>query len=188
MSMQAKTFIATLRKAIAWVAAPGTDERGVSSIEFSFFVAVLALGLLNTVDVATYLYQRMELENATQMAAQAAWQACNINSLPATTNCSGLTTAVTNALHSTSLGTKVALQSGYPSEGYYCLNATGALQYVSGVSQRPTDCTATGMPSLQPTDYIKIMATFSYTPMFSDLTVASLLTTPITDTAWMRLD
>lgn len=164
------------------------DKRGTSAIEFSFFAGMLSLALVNVVDVSNYVYQRMEAENATEMAAQAALKACNITSLPATTNCSGLMSTLTAAMHSTSLGTEVTLQSGYPAEGYYCVNSSGALQYVGSIDFKPTDCTAAGMPTLKPHDYIEIKTTFAYQPILSNLSVTSLLETPITATSWMRLD
>ena len=169
------------------VAAIRSDQRGTSAIEFSFFAGLLSLGMLNMTDVSIYLYQRMELENAAQMGVQAAWKTCdpNKNQLPATTNCPGLTTAITNAVQSTSLGTSV--QSGSPAEGYYCVNSSGALQYVSAVSSKPADCTAAGMPSLQPGDYIQITTTFAYAPLFPGITVAGNFATPITKTAIIRL-
>lgn len=172
------------------VASLRSDERGVSAIEFSFFAGMLSLALLNTADVSIYIYRRMELENASQMGVQAAWQTCNPNNnqLPATTNCPGLMTAITNAVQSTSLGTQVTLASGSPAEGYYCVNSSNALQYVSAVSSKPADCTAAGMPSLQPADYIQVTANFAYAPLFPGVTVAGVFATPITKTALMRLD
>jgi len=169
------------------VAAIRSDQRGTSAIEFSFFAGLLSLGMLNMTDVSIYLYQRLELENAAQMGVQAAWKTCdpNNNQLPATTNCPGLTTAITNAVQSTSLGTSV--QSGSPAEGYYCVNSSGALQYISAVSSKPADCTAAGMPSLQPADYIQITTKFAYAPLFPGITVAGTFATPITKTAMMRL-
>jgi hypothetical protein len=135
-----------------------------------------------------YIYQRMQAENATQVAAQAALKAC-WSQLPATQNCSStLTTAVSNALKSTSLGTNISLISGSPSEGYYCVNSSNALQLVSNVtSPKPADCTAAGMPSLQPGDYIQVQTTFPYTPLFPGLSVSSTFPTPINRTAIMRL-
>src|SRR5216684_5757395 len=126
------------------------DQRGVAAVEFGLFAIFLSLALVNVTDVSIYIYQRMQAENATQVAAQAAWKACDPSQsqLPATTNCPGLATAVQNALGSTSLGTRVALISGSPSEGYYCVNSANALQYVSDVSSKPADCTAAGTPSL----------------------------------------
>jgi Flp pilus assembly protein TadG len=164
-----------------------TDQGGVAAIEFAFFAVLLSLTLANVTDVSIYIYQRMQAENATQVAAQAAWKACDLPQLPATKNCSGLTTAVLNALGSTSLGTRVSLISGSPSEGYYCVNSANALQYVSDVSSKPADCTAAGMPSLQPGDYIEIQTTFPYAPLFPGLSVTGTFATPINRTAIMRL-
>jgi len=164
------------------------DQRGVSAIEFSLFAGMLTFGVLNTADISIYIYKRMELENATQMGAQAAWKTCDANHLPATTSCPGLTTAITNAVQSTSLGAQVSLQAGSPSEGYYCVNSSNALQYVSPITKKPTDCTAAGMPNLQPADYIEIQTTFSYAPLFPGVTVANTFATPITKSALMRLN
>jgi Flp pilus assembly protein TadG len=188
MLAKEKKLLDAVRNVTKKVAVIRSDQRGVSAIEFSFFAGLLSLGLLNTADVSIYIYQRMELENATQMGAQAAWKTCDTAHLPATTSCPGLTTAVTNAVQSTSLGTKVSLQTGSPAEGYYCVNSSNALQYVSAVSSKPTDCTAAGTPSLQPADYIQITTKFAYAPLFPGITVAGVFATPITKTALMRLN
>jgi Flp pilus assembly protein TadG len=179
-----------IRNVTKTVASIKSDQRGVSAVEFSFFAGLLSLGALNTADISIYIYQRMELENATQMGAQAARQTCDpgAGQLPATQNCPGLVTAVTAAVQSTSLGTKVSLQPGSPVEGYYCVSSTNTLQYVSDVTSKPANCTAAGMSSLQPGDYITIQAKFSYAPLFGGFTVANLFATPITKTATMRLD
>lgn len=171
----------------AQIRAMRSDQRGVAAIEFGFFSIVLSLALVNVADVSVYIYQRMQVETATQVAAQAAWKACDPAHLPATTNCPGLATAVQNALTSTSLGNRVTLISGSPSEGYYCVNSSNALQYVSDVSSKPADCSAAGMPGLQPGDYIQIQTTFSYVPFFPGMSVASTFSTPITRTAFARL-
>jgi Flp pilus assembly protein TadG len=164
-----------------------SDRRGVAAIEFGLFVIFLSLGLANVADVSMYIYQRMQVENATEIAAQAAWKTCDLSQLPATTSCPGLATAVQTAVQSTSLGTSVSLISGSPSEGYYCVNSSNALQYVSDVSSKPADCTAAGMPSLQPGDYIQVQTTFSYAPLFPGFSVASTFATPINRTAILRL-
>jgi Flp pilus assembly protein TadG len=163
------------------------DQRGVAAIEFGLFAIFLSLALANVTDVAIYIYQRMQAQNATQVAAQAAWKTCDLSRLPATTNCPGLTTAMRNALASTSLGASVSLVSGSPSEGYYCVNSSNALQYVSNVSSKPADCTAAGMPNLQPGDYIQVQTTFAYAPLFPGLSVTSAFATPINSTAFVRL-
>lgn len=163
------------------------DRRGVAAIEFAVFAGLLSLVVLNTTDISFYIYQRMQVENAAQMAAQAAWKNCNLSQLPATVNCPTLSNAVQRAVQSTSLGAQVVLQTGSPAEGYYCINSSNALQYMSDVNNRPADCSTAGNPNLQPSDYIQITTTFSYAPLFPGLTVASAFATPITRNALMRL-
>ena len=172
------------------IRAMSTDQRGVAAIEFGIFSVLLALALANVVDVTMYLYQRMQAENATEVAAQAAWKTCDLTVLPLTTDCSTLAasvTAVQNALGSTSLGTRVALVSGSPSVGYYCVNSSNALQYVSDISSKPADCTVAGTPSLQPGYYIQVQTTFTYSPIFPGMSISSTFPTPINRTSLMRL-
>src|SRR5258708_11613416 len=116
------------------------DQGGVAAIEFGLFSIFLSLALVNVADVSIYIYQRMQVENATQVAAQAAWKACDLPQLPATlnSNCPGLATAIQNALASTSLGARVSLVSGSPSEGYYSVNSSNPLQSVSNVTSKPS--------------------------------------------------
>ena len=144
-----------LHRAFDIVVSLHADRRGVAAIEFAIFAGLLSFATLNVAEVSIYIYQRMEVENATEMAAQAAWKNCDLTKLPATTNCPALTNTVQSAVQSTSLGTRVALQSGSPSEGYYCINSANALEYVSDVTSKPADCSAASMPNLQPVDYIK---------------------------------
>jgi Flp pilus assembly protein TadG len=181
-----KRFCSRLKKPIA-AAFLSRDRSGVAAIEFGLFASFLSLGMLNAADIGMYLYQRMEVENATEMGAQAAWKNCTLTQLPATVNCPALNNAVQRAVQSTSLGTNITLQTGSPSEGYYCLNSSNALQYVSDVSSRPADCSAAGKPALQPADYISVQTTFAYAPLFPGITVASTFASPITRTAMMRL-
>jgi Flp pilus assembly protein TadG len=172
------------------IRALSADQRGVAAIEFGIFSVLLALALANVVDVTMYLYQRMQAENATEVAAQAAWKTCDLTVLPLTTDCSTLAasvTAVTNALHSTSLGTAVSLVSGSPSVGYYCVNSSNALQYVSNISSKPADCTAAGTPSLQPGYYIQVQTTFTYAPIFPGMSISGTFPTPINSASLMRL-
>ena len=91
---------------------------------------------------------KQQVQEAAQIGVQTAWKTCNApNLLPATQNCTtsngaaaNLSAALTSAIQSTSLGTRAALASGYPAEGYYCVNASGALQSVGSLSSKPTDC------------------------------------------------
>jgi len=167
-----------------------TDKRGVAAVEFSIAAAILVIGLLNAIDVGLYEYQRMQVENAAQVGAQAAWKACYDTStmLPATQNCSGLTATITSAVQSTTLGTSVSLASGYPAEGYYCVNSSGALQSVGDVSSaKPANCSAVGSSTTSPGDYLQVGVSYSYSPIFLASVIAVWGVSSITMTSWMRL-
>lgn len=164
-----------------------TDHRGVAAVEFALVAGVLAMAMLNALDIARYYYERMEVQNATQMGAQAAWSTCDVAKLPASVNCPGLSAAVTAAIQSTSLGASVTLKSGSPAEGYYCLNSANAIVFVSAVSTKPADCSSVGNASGAPVDYIKVETSYAYTPLFKSLSVGSSLPTPITASSLMRL-
>jgi Flp pilus assembly protein TadG len=168
---------------VAWA-----DQRGVAAVEFGIFSVLLFVTLANVTDVSIYIYQRMQVENATEVAAQAVLKTCGSGAtLPATVNCPNMLTAIQLAMHSTSLGTAVTLQNGSPSEGYYCIDTSGALVFVHDVTSKPADCTAAGTPALQVGDYITIATTFTYTPIFAKLSVAAAFQTPITRSALLRL-
>ena len=194
MCLRRNKFIKAVINVAAKIPTFRSDKRGASAIELSFFLGLLAFGMLNVADISIYIYKRMEVENATQMGVQAAWTSCDPtqNQVPATFpagNCPNLTTNITNAMTSTSLGANVQLQSGSPSEGYYCVDSSGTLQYVSSVSiPPPPDCTVAGTPGNQPGDYITVATTYAYAPLFPGITVAGAFTTPITKTAFMRLN
>jgi Flp pilus assembly protein TadG len=186
-----KSLIALFVVGATKASALKTDERGASALEFAIFAGILAFGLLNTADISIYIYKRMQVENATEMAAQAAWKACDPSKgyLPATLSCPNLTTTMTQAAQSTALGTQVTIAIGSPQEGFYCLNDAGALQLIANASLNPpADCSSTGLPGQQPGDYIKVTTSFSYAPMFPGVTVAGVFPTPILKTSMMRLN
>jgi uncharacterized membrane protein len=166
------------------------DRRGVAAVEFAGTAVFLLLGLLNAVDMGYYIYQRMEVENAAQVGAQTAWKICNDPTymLPATRNCPGLNDAITASIQSTSLGSAVSLVSGYPAEGYYCVDSSGALQSVGSLSSKPADCSAAGNAGVAPGDYLQVGVTFDYAPLFPGITVMSAWgISSIGMTSWMRL-
>jgi Flp pilus assembly protein TadG len=195
---------ASVLKKFRWF---GADARGVAGIEFAVTGLMLAGALLNAVDVGYYIYRRMEVENAADVGAQAAWKTCSSQSslLPATQNCTvangastSLNSAITAAIQSTSLGTAVTLATGYPEEGDYCVNASNLLQCVGSLSTTaPANCSATGQQSTcsaagnasaTPGDYILVQVTYPYQSLFPGLTVMGALgITSITKTSWMRL-
>jgi hypothetical protein len=153
------------------------------------------------VDVGFYAYRRMEVENAAEAGAQKAWNTCNDPSsmLPATQlnasgspNCPGLNAAITTAIQSTTLGTAVSLASGYPAEGYYCVNASNVLQLVGAVSSpEPANCSAAGNATATPGDYLQVGVTCPYQSLFPfsvmSAPVISSKASPITKTSWMRM-
>jgi len=166
------------------------DTRGTAAVEFAVAGMFLCAGVLNAVDLGLYEYKRMEVENAAQVGAQAAWKTCYDTSamLPATQNCASLNSAITTAIQSSTLGNAVSLTSGYPTEGYYCVNTSGVLQLVGSLSNRPTDCTAAGNSNANPGDYLQVGVTYAYTPLFSGVTVMGAWgISSISMTSWIRL-
>jgi Flp pilus assembly protein TadG len=175
----------------------GADARGVAGIEFAITGLLLVIGLLNAVDVGFYAYRRMEVENAAEMGAQAAWKTCNnlqTTMLPATQmnpstglpNCPGLNAAIKTAIQSTWLGTHVTLASGTgainpnPGEGYYCVNASNALTLQGSVSNPPANCSA----GVAPGDYLQVQVTWQYQPLFPFSVMSA---SSVTKTSWMRM-
>jgi Flp pilus assembly protein TadG len=162
------------------------DERGAAAAEFALILTLLAIPILNVVDLGNYVYQRMQLDNAAQVGAQAVWAAVGGSNCktPVTVsgNCPNLSTTIGTAMQSTPLGSNVILIS--TNENYYCVNSSGALVFAGLVSgSRPTcnDGQAAG-------DYVLITANDTYTAVFAGVSVVSLLTNPIARTAWTRLN
>jgi Flp pilus assembly protein TadG len=174
------------------------NTAGSAAVEFVLWLAVLIVPVLSAVDVGVYAFQRMQVQIAGQAAAQTAWHLCDTAAkLPAvTTTCGGtLLTAMSNAAKSTSLGTGATLTA--TSEGWYCPDATNKLKLVGTAGTfgagptppSPLDChTVVGAHTNVPGDYIKVTVSYSYAPLFRGLSVGSLLTTPITQTTWLRLN
>ena len=166
------------------------DRQGAAAVEFAGAALFLILGLLNAVDLGYYTYQRMEVENAAQVGAQAVWNTCYDPTymLPATQNCTGLNAAIVAAVQSTSLGAAVSLGDGFPAEGYYCASSSGALQSVGTLSSKPASCSAAGNASVAPGDYVQVGVSYSYAPLFPGITVMSAWgISSISMTSWMRL-
>ena len=164
-----------------------SDTRGAAAVEFGFVGLMFITGVLNAFELGRFAYERMQVENAAYAGAQAAWAECGYNSLPATQKCTTLNTKVTAAIQGTSLGSKVTLSSAGITEGYYCVNASNALQSVGSLTSKPANCSAAGNSSVSPGDYIQINVTFSYTPLLSMTVMGARGASTITKTSWMRL-
>ena len=161
------------------------NSGGAAAAEFALILVLLVVPTLNTIDVGIYVYDRTQLDNAGQSAVQAAWAACApLGLVPATVNnyCPGLSGVLTTAAQTTSLGSGVTVTG--TSEDYCCPGASGSLVCQGSVATTtPTDCPSTEAPG----DYVFVTVSYTYAPLYSTLSIASLLTTPITRTAWMRL-
>jgi hypothetical protein len=163
------------------------DERGIAGVEMALIASAFSLAALNAAEVGRYAYLLMQVRQATQAGAEAAIKTCDTAHLPATTNCTGFSSAVTTAVQSTGLGASVTL-NGSISEAWYCLDAHGVLQNAGAADAKPSDCTAFGGSGVSPSLYVQIPTTYTYAPLFGSMTVASHFPTAITRTAWMRLE
>ena len=174
------------------------ENRGSAAVEFVLWLTVLVVPLLNAVDLGIYVFQKMQVQMAAQAGAHAVWHACDKSAtLPAVANCNGVLSAITTAAQSTSLGNKVTVATGSPSEGYYCVNSSGALTLVGAAGKigsaptkpTPFNCAAqiTGSTTA-PADYVQVTVSYAYKPVFDKVSLATMLTTPITKTAWMRMN
>jgi Flp pilus assembly protein TadG len=191
-------FQQAISRTVSWL----RSDRGAAAAEFAILLPFLTIPMLSVVDLGYYAYQRMQVGNAAVIGAEEARSFCTPAQTPATdsTKCPGFQANETAAIHSTSLGTNVALVSGYPIEAYYCTLTTGALQQVgtSGTfgspptPPSPDTCDAVTNHSVAngvaPSDYIQVQVTYTYTSVFPGMTVAALLPGTVTQTSWSRLD
>jgi hypothetical protein len=146
------------------------------------------MGAMNAADVGRYAYETSEVNAAAQAGAEAALVTCDLDHTPATLNCPGLNSAVSTAIQTTPLGSQVTL-NGALAEGYYCLDATGALKSVAAADAKPSDCSALGNPApgATPALYLQVRVTYPFQPLFPGLTVARSFAASIDRTAWMRM-
>ena len=163
------------------------DTRGVASVEFAIVAVFMMTAILNAADVAGYVYQAMEVENAAQMAAQTALQNCTVAQVPVTTACPGYAGIVATAVASTSLGSGITLTSGSPAEAYYCVDGGNRLVQVGTPGAKPANCGAVGASTVVPGDYVVITVTFTYVPIMAGASVVAFLQTPIVRSAVMRV-
>lgn len=153
------------------------NDGGNVLLEFALVAPILLVLILNILDFTRLIWAQMQVEYSAQMGAQAAYKSCSTGILPAKTNCAALNNTVLTAIRSTSLGSAVALTSGYPTETYYCVSGT-SLQSVGTYSAPPSpfDCTAVGNSAAKPGDYIGVNVSYAYTPTFAGLSLASART------------
>ncbi len=168
------------------------DQKGAAAAEFTLVIALLIIPILNVLDLGLYTWQRVQVDNAAQMGAQAVRTTCSYAYQPATIYCPTLNSVVQTAVQSTSLGTGVTYSTA---EHYYCMVSGSLVNVADPPATPPTDCSQKdsngnaigGLSNERPGDYIQITANYTYTPIFPAVSIASQLATPITRTAWMRL-
>ena len=164
------------------------EQRGAAAVEFAIMLGVFTVALPSVIDLGIYAYDSMQVNTSAQMAVQAVWQACN--QLPVTASCAGAQTALNTAAHQSSLGTNVSVSS--VTESYSCTNSSGALytlatgDFTTALGGNSSQC-ATADKTTLPGDYITATVTYTYSPVFAQISVANLLGTTITGTATMRL-
>jgi Flp pilus assembly protein TadG len=164
-----------------------SEQKGAAAAEFALVLSLLVVPILNVADFAMYAWDRMQVDNAAQVGSQAAWATCVPPTyLPASTKCPGIGAAVTTAAQSTSLGTGITVTS--ITEDYYCLNNSNVLVTVGTYpGTKPGDCSSVGSASDTPGEYVKVTVSYTYTPLFPAVSIASVLTPSVVRTAWMRL-
>jgi hypothetical protein len=147
--------------------------------------------MANATDFGIYVYAAMEVNTAAQAAAQAIYVTCGATGdVPATTgtNCPTYSTAETTAAHRTSLGTRVTVSS--TTENYYCVNSSGTLQALTGTfpNNSASSCTSVwSTNTATPGDYVLVSVSYAYTPLYSGISLTSLLPRPIRRTIYMRV-
>ncbi len=178
------------------------ETAGSAAVEFVLWLAVLIVPLLSAVDVGTYAYNRLLVQLAGQAAVQAVWRACDVglNKVPATAKCTTPNTAllgvINSAAQATTLGTAVTTSNANVTEGYYCTSpgnkptlatpTTGSLASPLIISA-PNCVDPVTHNTTVAGDYVQVLVSYNYAPIFSNLSVGPYLTTPITYQAWMRL-
>jgi hypothetical protein len=169
-----------------------SDQKGAAAVEFSLILVLLVIPILNVMDVAHYAWARIQVDNAAQSGAQAARVSCTYTYQPATTKCPGLSNTIQTAVRSTPLNSSVTYTL---QEHYYCTVSGSLVQVWDPPTTPPSDCSQKnsgganigGSSSEKPGDYVLVIASYNYTPIFPAVSIASALATPITRAAWMRL-
>jgi Flp pilus assembly protein TadG len=177
------------------------ETRGTAAAEFVLWLSVLVIPILSAIDVGAYAYQRMQTQIAAQAAAQYVWHLCDytIGGTPAfdPAKCPKLSlNNIATAARNTTLGEGVTVTS--VREGYYCVDSAGVLHAVGAASSAvgtaptapsPFTCASvTAGSTTPPGDYVSATVSYAFTPIFSGLSIGSLLTSPITQTAYVRLN
>jgi hypothetical protein len=153
------------------------EERGAAAVEFVAWMVIVLWPLLNVCDLGLYVFQKMQVDNAGQAAVTQLFNNCGQTTVsPILANCSSTKVAngLSSGVSSTSLGANVT--APYKTE---CVG--GALR--SGGDPGVTAC-----PSGMTTgDFIGVTVSYTYHPLFPNLTVTSIMPSAMGRTVWMRM-
>lgn len=159
------------------------DTRAMAAAEMALVLPIIAFITLNVVDLASYLYSRMQVDLAAQQAAGIVRKKCIDN--PVSVCSTTYNTDMTTAMQTTRLGNLVTL-NGTISEQYYCANTSGAL--VAMPTPVASTCASVVSGSTaKPGSYLTVPVKYTYAAAFPKLSIASLLTKSITSTAVIRV-
>jgi TadE-like protein len=150
------------------------DASGAAAVEIAMTIGLLLIPLMGAFDIGLYVFQRMQVEGAAQMAVQSAFNTCGqgLYAPPLITSCPGLSAAVNNGAHSTSLGSNVSVTS--TTEGDYCIDGTTGQLTTTGCGG------TTG-------HYLKVAVSYSFSPLFRAVPIANLLGATIVRSHYMRM-
>jgi hypothetical protein len=155
------------------------------AVEIPLIIGLLAVLTVNTVEVGRYAFISRQVGAATQAAATAALAACDTAHVPATTECDDLTAAVARGAASTPLGGQVTVEG--VTEGYYCALPSGVLTHVAPVSAKPADCSAVTGSGARPGLYLRVEASYAFSPLLGAPSIVDNFRSVIVRTAWMRM-
>ena len=162
-----------MKSATTWA----REERGAAAVEFTAWMVIILWPLLNVVDLGLYVYQKMQVNNAGQAAVAQVFNNCGQTTVsPILTNCSStkVTNGANSGAYSTTLGNSVTV--AYKTE---C---------VGGTLKTGGDPSVTACPSGMSTgDYIGVTVSYTYQPLFRNVTVTSILNSSMGSIAWMRM-
>jgi len=162
------------------------DTRGVAASEMVLVLPMVAFITLNVVDLATYMYSKMQVDLAAQQAVGVVRQLCTATPAPPGSSCNAeYSTQMTDAAQKTALGAAVTLVGARTKEDRYCADTDGKLE-LAGASDR--DCSgAIAGSTAAPGTYLSVQSSYAFSSVFPQASIASLLGSPITSTAWIRL-
>ena len=169
------------------------NRSGTAAAEMALIFPVVGFITLNVVDFATFAYSKMQVDLAAEQAVGFARATCikeeNEAVLEAGTCGTTYSAEIASAAQQTTLGTDVTLV-GTPGEKYYCANDSGELKETDEAPPTPPPADCSGIvtgSTTAPGSYISATISYTYTPIFPGVSIASYLSTAITSTAWMRL-